>query len=435
MTMISVQPELAPRENRLPSPMPSKHSKIGFFGIFGVQNLGNECTLQSILHNARERLPDANFYSICYQPDDTSRRHNLPAVAISARYFQSRTDGKVVQRRGGLSRLLRICFQRIPGELLDWWKAIRTLRGTELVVMTGTGMLTDYSTSAFGFPYDVFKWTVAARLAGCKVRFVGIGVGPIYGRLSRLFIRRALSLADCRSYRDEFSKNRIAKAGFDSSKDFVFPDLVFSLSKSSLPPRPNRRRQKVVIGLGVMDHRDIHIATLEEQEASYSSYLDKMCDFVCWLVNNGYAIRILQGDVKYDTLTRADLKARLEQRGVHYDQAEICDDGSSTVEELLEQIAQVDIVVSPRFHNLLLALMLNIPAVSISYDPKNDALLEGMGLGKYRQALTDLDVQKLIEQFVDLEARIDEVKPMITKTVIEYRSLLEKEYDLVFGDM
>jgi polysaccharide pyruvyl transferase WcaK-like protein len=184
-----------------------------------------------------------------------------------------------------------------------------------------------------------------------------------------------------------------------------------------------------------MDHRDIHIATLEEQEASYSSYLDKMCDFVCWLVNNGYAIRILQGDVKYDTLTRADLKARLEQRGVHYDQAEICDDGSSTVEELLEQIAQVDIVVSPRFHNLLLALMLNIPAVSISYDPKNDALLEGMGLGKYRQALTDLDVQKLIEQFVDLEARIDEVKPMITKTVIEYRSLLEKEYDLVFGDM
>jgi polysaccharide pyruvyl transferase WcaK-like protein len=435
MTMTQEKTEGDPRESRSLSRTASKKSKIGFFGIFGVQNLGNECTLQSILYNARERFPEGEIYSICYQPDDTSRRHNLPAVPISMRYFQSRANGKVVQRRGGLSRLARVIFKRIPGELMDWVKAVRTLRGTDLVVMTGTGMLTDYSTSAFGYPYDVFKWSAAARLAGCKLRFVGIGVGPIYGPLSRRFIRYALSLADCRSYRDEFSKNRIAKAGFDSSKDFVFPDLVFSLSKSSLPSRPNRISKKVVVGLGVMDHRDIHIATLEEQEASYSSYLDKMCEFVCWLVKNGYAIRILQGDVKYDAITRADLRARLEQRGVHYEQAGIFDEGSSTVEELIEQIAQVDIVVSPRFHNLLLGLMLNIPAVSISYDPKNDALLEGMGLGKYCQALTELDVKKLIEQFVELEARIDEVKPMISKRVIEYRGLLKKEYDLVFGDL
>lgn len=435
MTITQERTEAGPRERKPPSRTTSKQSKIGFFGIFGVQNLGNECTLQAILYNARKRFPEGEIFSICYQPDDTSRRHNVPAVPISARYFQSRSNGKVVQRRGGLSRLARVVFQRIPGELMDWVKAVRTLRGTDLVVMTGTGMLTDYSTSAFGYPYDVFKWSAAARLAGCKLRFVGVGVGPIYGWLSRRLIRYALSLADCRSYRDEFSKNRIAQAGFDSSKDFVFPDLVFSLSKNSLPPRPNRGRQKLVVGLGVMDHRDIHIATLEEQEASYSSYLDKMCDFVCWLVKNGYMIRILQGDVKYDTLTRTDLKARLEQRGVHYAQAGIVDEGSSTVEELIEQIAQADILVSPRFHNLLLGLMLNIPAVSISYDPKNDALLEGVGLGKYCQALTELEVPKLIEHFVDLEARIDEVKPMISERVVQYRGLLEKEYDLVFGEV
>jgi len=434
MTTAPVNPETAINESGLPSRVSSKHAKVGFFGIFGVQNLGNECTLQSILYNARKRLPDGDIYSICYQPDDTSRRHNVPAVPISARYFQSRADGKVIHRRGGLSRLARVIFQRIPGELMDWLKAIKILKGTDLVVMTGTGMLTDYSTSAFGYPYDVFKWSVATRLAGCKVRFVGIGVGPIYSRLSRWFIHRALSLADLRSYRDEFSKNRIAKTGFDSSKDFVFPDLVFSLSKDNLRRR-NRRREEMVVGLGIMDHRDIHIATLEEQEASYSSYLDKMCDFVCWLTERGYAVRILQGDVKYDTLTRADLKARLEKRGVHYEQAGIFDEGSSTVEELIEQISQVDIVVSPRFHNLLLGLMLNIPAVSISYDPKNDALLEGMGLGGYCQALTELDIQKLKEQFAELAERMDEVKPMISKRVAEYRGLLEKEYDLIFGDI
>src|SRR5579859_3442397 len=213
MTTMPVNPETATTESGTPSAASSKRAKIGFFGIFGVQNLGNECTLQSILHNARKWLPDGEIYSICYQPEDTSRRHNVPAVPISARYFQSRADGKVIHRRGGLSRLARVIFQRVPGELMDWLKAIRALKGTDLVVMTGTGMLTDYSTSAFGYPYDVFKWSVAARLAGCKLRFVGIGVGPIYGRLSRRFIHYALSLADLRSYRDEFSKSRIAKTG------------------------------------------------------------------------------------------------------------------------------------------------------------------------------------------------------------------------------
>jgi len=57
-------------------------------------------------------------------------------------------------------------------------------------------MLTDYMTTASGYPYDVFMWTTAARLAGCKVRFVGVGVGPIYGRLSRWLITTALSIAE-----------------------------------------------------------------------------------------------------------------------------------------------------------------------------------------------------------------------------------------------
>jgi polysaccharide pyruvyl transferase WcaK-like protein len=426
---IPVNTETAPpRQSKLLSPAASKKSKIAFFGIFGMQNLGNECTLQAILHNAREQLPGREIYGISYGPDDTSRRHNVTSVAVSQQNF----DGVV--RRSGLARLLRIC-RRIPGELLDWVKTIRILRGTDLVVMTGTGMLTDYSTNAVGFPYSVFRWAVAARLAGCKVRFVGVGVGPIYERLSRFFIRHALSLADYRSFRDQFSKNRIAKLCFDSGRDPVFPDLAFSLPTNLFPQRPNRTRRTRQVGLGVMDHRDVHLSNPNEHQAEYSAYLEKMCDFVSWLVEHGYAVRILQGDAKHDRSTRAELKARLEQRGIRYDQAGIVDEDTTTVEELVAQLAKVDIIVSPRFHNLLLGLMLNIPVVSISYDPKNDALLEGFGLGKYRQALTDLDVQKLIDQFIDLEARADELTPTFSKKAAECRSLLEEQYHSIFGDM
>ena len=433
MAMTAMNTEASPAsESKLPSQPKLEHPKVAVYGVFGIKNLGNECTLQAILHNFQERLPGGEVYSICYRPDDTSLRHNIPGVAICS---PGRSSDETVERSGGISRLFRICFQRIPGEIWHWWKAVRNLRGTELVVMTGTGMLTDYSTSAFGYPYDVFMWTVAARLVGCKVRFVGVGVGPIYSSVSRFFIRTALSLADYRSFRDQFSKNRIEKFGFDSRRDPVFPDLAFSLPEQVFPHPVKQTRQKVQVGLGVMDHRDIHVhPTIEEQETAYSTYLDKMCEFVSWLTKNGYGIRILQGDSKYDTRTRAELKARLEQRGIRYDQARIIDEDTATVEELLAQLAEVDIIVSPRFHNLLLGMMLDVPVVSISYDPKNDALLEGMGLGKYCQSLTGLDVQKLIEQFVDIQAKAKEVKPLIRDKASEYRSLLAQQYDLIFGD-
>jgi len=39
----------------------------------------------------------------------------------------------------------------------------------------------------------------------------------------------AISLADYRSYRDDFSKDYLARIGFDTRNDFVYPDLAFSL--------------------------------------------------------------------------------------------------------------------------------------------------------------------------------------------------------------
>jgi polysaccharide pyruvyl transferase WcaK-like protein len=215
----------------------------------------------------------------------------------------------------------------------------------------------------------------------------------------------------------------------------VFPDLAFSMPKSIFPARRNRGRQKQQIGLGVMDHRDIHLLSTNEQEVAYSAYLDKMCEFVEWLITHDYQVRILQGDARHDVAPRAELKLRLEQRGIRYEEAGIFDEGSSSVEELLDQLAQVDMVVSPRFHSLLLGLMMNIPAISISYDPKNDALLEGVGLGRYRQALFDLDVNILIQQFTELQKRTSEVKSKISEKASEYRCLLDQQYDLVFSDM
>lgn len=425
-----VQEEIPSISQSATPPRRATRAKVAFFGIFGFHNIGNECTLQSILQGARRYLPGSEIYAISFDPADTLRRHGVPAVPVTKQTFGPPAKPG---RLGRLSKPFRV-LRRIKNELIDWAAAVKALRGTDLVVMTGTGMLTDYATSALGFPYHVFRWTAAARLAGCKVRFVGVGVGPIYEKLSRWFITKALSLADYRSFRDQNSKDRIRKNGFIRDEDPVFPDLVFSLSKESLGKRLPGHGMVRRVGLGVMDHRDVHMWSDEEHQAQYATYLQKMCEFIQWLVRQRYLIRLLQGDSRHDADTRADLKALLEQRGIEYGQSGIIDEGSDTVEDLVAQIAEVDIVVSPRFHNLLLGLMMDIPAISISYDPKNDCLLEGVGLGEYRQALTELDISKLIDQFTKLTTQVENAKPLIAAKAVEYRALLEDQYELIFGE-
>ena len=225
----------------------------------GCRTWGTSARCRQYCTTLANSCPVERFYAISYRPEDTSRRHHVASVAVPARYSEPASRAPV-PRSGGLARLLRIVFRRIPGELSDWIRAIRTLRGTDLIDHDGNGDADRLRHLASGFPYDVFKWAAAARLAGCKVRFVGIGVGPIYSWLSRVLIRYALSLADYRSFRDQFSKSRIEKNGFDSDGDPVFPDLAFSLPPDIFPQRPNRTRPKRLVGLGIMDFRDIHIA-------------------------------------------------------------------------------------------------------------------------------------------------------------------------------
>ena len=132
-----------------------KATTISFFGNFGTQNFGNEYTLQAILHNVRKYLPDAKVNCICTDPRDVSIRHGMPAFLMSSRYARARPA------RGpdhSIIRWLRRLLVRAPLELLEWFKAFRTLKGTTMLVMTGTGMLGDFGIGPFDLHYEILKW-------------------------------------------------------------------------------------------------------------------------------------------------------------------------------------------------------------------------------------------------------------------------------------
>ena len=406
-----------------------KSRKIGFLGLFGQQNWGNECTLQAMLHNARKHLPDEEFYCICSDPQDTSARYGIAAVPMKA------VLGKVWRGRNNpLIRVLRSLFYRMPIEVFHWVSAFRVLKGTQMLIAPGTGLLTHFDWGVFGRPYDIFKWSIIAKLCRCKLLFVSVGAGPIRHPVGRWFIKSALWMADYRSYRNIKSRRYLEGIGFKTDGDPIYPDLAFSLPVDMMPDGRHHDRTRRTVGVGVMDY-DYYGQNnkREEGETIYRDYIQETSNFVAWLLDNQYTVRLLMGDTLCDSCAKEDLNEALKKRGYDDENGRILDEPISSVEQLLSQLAETDIVVSPRFHNILLALMLGKPVVALSYHDKIDSLIGEMELTAYGQHLDQLDSNRVIEQVLELEKNAKDLMPSIQLKTEKYRRSLDEQYSCIFN--
>ena len=87
----------------------------------------------------------------------------------------------------------------------------------------------------------------------------------------------------------------------------------------------------------------------------------------------------------------------------------------------------VGTVVATRYHNVVCALMLSKPTISIGYGEKNAVLMADMGLADYCQPVDHLDVGRLIEQFTDLESHAARLQQTITAGNVAKAPLVQRQ--------
>jgi polysaccharide pyruvyl transferase WcaK-like protein len=168
----------------------------------------------------------------------------------------------------------------------------------------------------------------------------------------------------------------------------------------------------------------------DQAEEVYDDYVAKMTRFVHWLVEHGHRVRLLTGDHE-DELVSAAILADVRANRPELDPSWVVDEQPRSLDELMEQMAALDTVVATRFHNVVCALMLSKPTVSIGYAAKNDVLMADMGLAEFCQNVRTLDVDRLISQYVALESRRDVVGPAMDEQNAVNRSLLEDQYGVL----
>ena len=190
--------------------------RIGIVGHYGVGNLGDDTVVAILINKIREHYPNAEVLGFSLKPADTEWRHGIRAFPILRPYEVSFPRGEPPLSRVDLKptlyielkQLLKKCpilFKPLQGlkiglcELLEELSFLRRsfhrLRGCDLLVVPGSGPLTDWwGRGPWEHPFSLLGWFFLARMTGTKVIALSIGSERLNTRLGKSFCKWALSM-------------------------------------------------------------------------------------------------------------------------------------------------------------------------------------------------------------------------------------------------
>ncbi|MFD6286096.1 polysaccharide pyruvyl transferase family protein [Streptomyces sp. NPDC060205] len=390
--------------------------RVGVFGLLGSGNLGNDGSLEAVLGYLRTAHPEAAVDALCGGPEVVEARYGIPATRLHWYRGEYRTA----------SRLGAIVGKGL-GKLVDVFRTAAWVRRHDVVIVPGMGVLeATLPLRPWGFPYSLFLLCASGRLTRTRVALVGVGAAAIGNRPTRILVRWSARLAAYRSYRDVHSREALRDMGVDTAHDEVYPDLAFALPTPQPAPQSRASSQQPsgtpapgTVCVGVMDFHGGNDDRARAEEI-HRRYLEGTTRVVRALVEDGRPVRLLTGDECDRPVVAAILDA--------VDSPLVTASEASSLADLMKETAAADTVVATRYHNLVCALKAGTPTLALSYAAKSDALMARMGLDAYCHPAREVDADRLLRQFRELERSA----PQVRRTLTERNLLATRQLDHQF---
>jgi polysaccharide pyruvyl transferase WcaK-like protein len=236
-------------------------------------------------------------------------------------------------------------------------------------------------------------------------------------------------VAHYRSYRDTVSKAFMESIGFDARNDPIYPDIAFALPAPAAPGRLEGEDRRLTVGIGVMAYHGWRNDRARGAQ-TYAGYLDKMTRYTVWLLDRGYRVRVLMGD-DVDRRAVDDLLEAVRSRRPDLAEGSIVFAPARTLHDVMQQMAHTDVVVATRYHNVVCALRIGKPTISIGYAEKNDALLREVGLAEFCQHIEHLDVDLLQAQTTRLISDRAAFERKLLDAQTQFQTRLREQEDLL----
>lgn len=390
--------------------------RVGLFGILGSGNSGNDASMETVLAFLREAHPDAVVDAMGGGTPEMMRgRYGIGATPL---YWYMKYEGRV-------SGAAAIPLKAL-GKSLDVIRTMRWVRRQDAVIVPGAGPLEfTLPVRIWGFPLTLFLVALSGKLFGTKVALVSVGAADIKKPVTRWLSNSTAHLCAYRSYRDAYSLEAMRRRGIDTSRDRVYPDLVFGA-----PVPPDSPGEPNVVGVGVMAYYGGYDDRQRAAEI-HSSYVEKMTRFTAWLVDNGHEVRLFGGDSKFDWDVADRILADVRRERPGLSPSALTAERAGSYAELVRLMSQTGIVVATRYHNVMCALKLCKPTISLGYSRKFVVLMDEMGLAEFNQFAASFSVETLLEQFAKVKKRHAELRQLMADRNAANKRALDEQFALL----
>jgi polysaccharide pyruvyl transferase WcaK-like protein len=235
------------------------------------------------------------------------------------------------------------------------------------------------------------------------------------------------------SFRDDESRQLAYKVGF-SGESWVCPDNAYGLEIGTNSGDPKRGGSQAVVGFAPMPYPDIDPRGYSADDAMiiYEALIRKLAGFAAWLVGQSYALALFGTDVGVDPIAVENLQtALLRNHQISSSQYSVSHSVKSA-RHLLERMAQMDYIVTCRFHGVVFAHLLNKPVLAIAHHPKVSDLMAELELSHYCVDIRDFTQASLVDRFSSMVTNADEIKFRMGTSLVKKREQLRNQYDKLF---
>ncbi len=306
-------------------------------GYYGFGNAGDEAVLAGIREAfAKKSGNTAKIVAFSKTPEETERAHGIASVD-----------------RMSLSAMRQV------------------LKESDLLISGGGSLLQD-TTSVRSLVY--YLWV--ARLAysqGVPVMFYAQGIGPLRRNVSRRLVRIVANRAACLTVRDEPSAQLLESLGIPRKRLEVTADPAFALTPARSALVENVIKQE---GLP-LDSPMIAVALRPWGgigESPVQAYADLLMEL---RAQCNCRVLMLPMHTPHDTAFSEQV---VELTGTPQEFPILR--GNYSPEILLGLTARMQAVVAMRLHALIFAARTAVPPFALSYDPKVQSLMNGLGFSE-----------------------------------------------------
>ena len=245
--------------------------------------------------------------------------------------------------------------------------AWRVLRRSRALAISGGGLINDHWATVI--PRYV-GWCLAARLAGCRVVWVGSGVGPIRRTVWQIVAGLGFRASRLVTVRDAASADWVRRCA-PGTRVAQIPDPAFFMDRpapaSAARPSGQVSGRLAIVARGPI--RDDEDASLRLAEA--------LADVVVGRADAGKPVSVLLFHDEEDGPFLATLATAVAARdGVMPDVIRADPDPAGA----MRLLAGFDELLTVRLHGLILGALVGLPAVTVGYDAKVSAVAAQLGL-------------------------------------------------------